>query len=266
VAIKRFYVDYQHGQLHVRISEPETEADQAHPPLICFHQSPQSGRAFTEVLNALGQDRKVFAPDTPGFGESDPPPELPGIEDYTDAMEELIDQLPLKTFDILGYHTGALTGTELAIRRPKNVRRLVLIGMPVFKQEEIDAFLSQPWPLPLEKDGSHISAEWKRSVHWAGPGMTLPLIQRGFVDKLKAGDKAFWGGRAAMLYPFAEKLPQVKHPVLAMGPKDDLWDISPRSEALIANGSFERWPDHGFGLFDVAKDQIIPKIRSHLDV
>lgn len=263
--IKKFYEDCRFGHLHVRSAQPASDAENTGTPLVCFHQSPQSGKVFTEILNAFGASRHVYAPDTPGFGESDPPQEAPAIEDFADAMEELIDHLGLDTFDILGYHTGALTGTEIALRRPQQVRRMVLIGLPVLKQEEIDAFFAQPWPVPMEEDGSHITAEWQRSVKWAGPGMTLPLIQRGFVDKLKAGDCAFWGGQAAMRYPLAEKLSEIEHPILAIGPKDDLWEISPRSEPLIQNGRFERWPDHGFGLFDVAKEAIVAKIRSHLD-
>ena len=94
--------------------------------------------------------------------------------------------------------------------------------------------------------------------------MTVPLLQRRFVDKLNARNKAFWGERAAILYPFAEKLSKVKQPLLAIGPKDNLWDISPRIEEYITNGSFERWPNHGFGIFYVAKEKIIAKIRSHL--
>jgi len=68
-----------------------------------------------------------------------------------------------------------------------------------------------------------------------------------------------------MRYPFADRLPQIQQPILAIGPRDDLWEISPRSEPLIKNGSFERWPDQGFGLFDVAKEAIVEKISSHLD-
>lgn len=263
MTIRRAYADCQYGQLHYRSAEPDDDATST--PLVCFHQSPQSGKIFTEVLNALGNTRAVYAPDTPGFGESDPPPEEPTIEDFADTMEEFIDHLGLKSFDILGYHTGALTGTEIAIRRPDQVRRLVLIGLPVLVQEEIDAFFAQPWPVPMQQDGSHITNEWERSMKWAGPGMTLAMIQRGFVDKLKAGDYAFWGGQAAMRYPFSEKLPKLEQPILGIGPKDDLWDISPRAEALIKNGTFERWPEHGFGVFDVAKDAIIDRIRKHLD-
>jgi pimeloyl-ACP methyl ester carboxylesterase len=263
--IRRFYTDCRFGQLHYRKAMPAHQVESTRPPLLCFHQSPQSSRVFTEVLKDLGKDRAVFAPDTPGFGESDPPTEPPSIEDFADAMEALIEAEDIQSFDVLGYHTGVLIATELTLRHPGMVRRLVLIGLPVLEQAEIDAFFEQPWPVPMEEDGSHISAEWKRSVSWAGPGMTLPLIQRGFVDKLKAGDRAFWGGRAAMLYPFGEKLPQISQSILAIGPKDDLWEISTRAEVLIQNGSFERWPSHGFGLFDVASTEINSKLRSHFD-
>jgi hypothetical protein len=140
-----------------------------------------------------------------------------------------------------------------------------LIGLPVMDQAQIDAFSKQPWPVPMTMDASFVTAEWNRSVQWAGPGMTLPLIMRGFFDKLKAGDKAFWGARAAMRARFRETLPEVTQPILAIGPRDDLWDTSPRAEGLIRNGTFERWPDHGFGIFDVASERINARIRNHLD-
>jgi pimeloyl-ACP methyl ester carboxylesterase len=261
--IRRVYVDGPFGQIHMRVAAPQSAPTRT--PLICFHQSPQSGRVFTEVLKGLGTDRFVYAPDTPGYGESDLPAEPPDIADYAKAMGAVLDQLGHVPVDILGYHTGALTATELAINRPKQIRRMVLIGLAVFKQDEIDNFFKTPWPIPMTMDDSFVRNEWNRSVQWAGDH-PLPLIARGFVDKLKAGDKAFWGARAAMRYPFAEKLPKVTQPVLAIGPKDDLWDISTRAAPLIKNGTFERWPDNGFGIFDLATERINAKIRSHLDV
>jgi pimeloyl-ACP methyl ester carboxylesterase len=265
--IRRTFFDGRFGQLHVRVAKPDSTSQGTlhHTPLICLHQSPQSGRVFTEVLRDLGRDRFVYAPDTPGFGDSDAPPEMPEISDYAAAMGDLLDQLGHMPVDILGYHTGALTACELALARPHQIRRLVLIGLPVVNQAEIDTFFKTPWPVPMTMDDSYVRGEWNRSVHWAGPGSTLPVIARGFVDKLKAGEKAFWGGRAAMRYGFDKKLPQVMQPILAIGPKDDLWDISPRAETLIQNGRFMRWPDHGFGIFDAAPERINAEIRRHLD-
>lgn len=261
----RSYFDCRFGQLHVHTARPPSGAAPHFTPLLCFHQSPQSGRVFLEVLKDLGRDRFVYAPDTPGYGESDAPTSPPDIADYADAMGDLLDQLGHMPVDLLGYHTGALTATELALARPQQIRRLVLIGLPLVDQSFIDAFNSKPWPVPMTMDASFVSAEWNRSVQWAGPGMTLPLIMRGFVDKLKAGDKSFWGGRAAMRARFHEKLPRVTQPILAIGPKDDLWEISARAEGQIQNGRFERWPDHGFGIFDVAKESINAKLRGHFD-
>ena len=260
--IRRNFVDCRFGQLHVRVAAP---ASSDKPALLCFHQSPQSGRAFTEVLRDLGRDRPVYAPDTPGFGDSDLPQDMPEIADYAGAMGEMIDALKLGPVDILGYHTGALIATELALARPQQVRRMVLIGLPVFAQAEIDAFFKVPWPMPLTEDATYVTTEWNRSSQWRGPGVTLPVMFRGFVDKLKAGETAFWGARAAMRYPFAARLPLVAQPILAIGPRDDLWDISPRAEPLLRNGSFIRWPDHGFGLFDAAREAINARIRGHLD-
>lgn len=220
---------------------------------------------FTAVLDHLGRDRHVYAPDTPGFGESDPPPEFPEIADYAAAIGDLLDELGHVPVDLLGYHTGSSIAVELALSRPQQIRRLVLIGIPVFTADETQAFLAQPWPMPLTYDTQYVDSEWTRSVKWAGAGSSLALIARGFVDKMKAGERGFWGGRAAVRYPLAERLRALAHPVLAIGPHDDLWDISPRCAPLLANGRFERWPRHGFGIFDLATERVLDAVRTHLD-
>jgi pimeloyl-ACP methyl ester carboxylesterase len=232
---------------------------------VCFHHSPQSGRVFTEVLRDLGRDRFVYAPDTPGFGESDLPDQPPEIADYAAAMCELLDHLGHGPVDLLGYHTGSSIAVELALQRRCQVRRLVLIGVPMFNVIERDSFMAQPWPMPLTADGSHVASEWSRSMQWAAPGASLQLVARGFVDKLKAGDKAFWGARAAMRYPLAERLAAVQQPIFAAGPRDDLWHISPRCASLIRNGKFEAWPEEGFGLFDLAPTRVNAALRGHFD-
>jgi pimeloyl-ACP methyl ester carboxylesterase len=263
VAITRRFFGCRFGQLHVRVSRPE-EAP-GHAPLLCFHHSPQSGRVFAEILKEFGRDRFVYAPDTPGFGDSDPPSHMPEIADYALAMADLLDGLGHVPVDLLGYHTGTSIAVDLALRRPRQVRRLVLIGIPIFTADEAAAFQAQPWPTPLTADTSYVDAEWKRSMQWSGAGSSLELVARGFVDKLKAGERAFWGGRAAMRYDLAGMLPQVTQSVWAAGPRDDLWDISPRCAPLIKNGRFEPWPHCGFGVFDLDTARISAAVRKHLD-
>jgi hypothetical protein len=93
----------------------------------------------------------------------------------------------------------------------------------------------------------------------------LAQIAEGFVDKLKAGPTGHWGAMAAISYRLQDRLPSVTQPILAIGPKDDLWQASPRCKDMMRAGRFESWPDYGFGVMDVATDKLASAMRQHLD-
>ena len=59
-----------HGLLHVRQAGAP---DASKTPLVMFHMSPNSGRIYEALQIEMARDRVSLAPDTPGFGESDPP-------------------------------------------------------------------------------------------------------------------------------------------------------------------------------------------------
>jgi pimeloyl-ACP methyl ester carboxylesterase len=111
-ASERGYVRCRFGQLHVRRAGRRS----ARPPLLMFHQVPNSGQIFEPVLPLLSADRLVLAPDTPGYGMSDPAPDPQTIGAYADAMGDAIAALKLGRVDLVGYHTGAAIAAELATR------------------------------------------------------------------------------------------------------------------------------------------------------
>ena len=82
------------------------------------------------MLREFGRDRSVYAPDLPGAGESDAPEHAPVVADHVAAFADLIDSLRLKQVDVIGYQTGSLAAIELALAKPEQVRRLLLIGVP----------------------------------------------------------------------------------------------------------------------------------------
>jgi pimeloyl-ACP methyl ester carboxylesterase len=82
------------------------------------------------LLRDLGRDRSVYAPDLPGSGESDPPDHAPTVADQAAVFIDLIDSLRLKQVDVIGFQAGSLAAIELALARPEQVRRAVLIGVP----------------------------------------------------------------------------------------------------------------------------------------
>jgi len=130
VRTRRAYFDCRFGQLHVRTAFPTTGGFDEQVTLFCLHPDQSSSRMFTRFLPEIADVRSVYAPDMPGFGESDPSP-APGGADAAGAMSDLANDLRLRQIDLLGVHSGATVALELAAARPELVRRLVLVGIPV---------------------------------------------------------------------------------------------------------------------------------------
>ncbi len=262
VKVRRGYAKGRFGQIHYRIAQPAEGTGQ--PPLLCLHSSPNSGRIYETFLSAIGTDRIAVAADTPGFGDSDPPPTVPGIADYAAAMGDLIDALGFATVDVIGYHTGSLTSVELALTRPQQVRRVVMIAAPVFTDQELTELRAQFAPVELTQDGSHLAEAWAEHVYWAMPGWTLDHVAEQFPDALRRPDISWWGHNAAFNYPLAKRLPEVRQPTLVLNPEDDLHEQTLRARELIANGRVHELPDWGHGFLDIHTDAAATIVRDFL--
>ena len=129
VRMRRAYFDFRFGQLHVRTAFPATGGFDEHVTLICLHSREGSSRSFARFLPEMADERSVYAPDLPGFGESDPAPSAT-FADAARAVLDLAGDLRLRHVDILGVGFGAAVALELAASRPDLVRRLVLVGTP----------------------------------------------------------------------------------------------------------------------------------------
>ncbi|MFL2770832.1 MAG: alpha/beta fold hydrolase [Rhodospirillaceae bacterium] len=270
VPVRRTYVDGRFGQIHLRVATPAqdvspTEKTPDKLPLMCFHMSPNSGRIYEKFLGHMGTDRLAVAPDTPGFGDSDPPQTQPSISDYSSAMVDVMDALNLPKVDIMGYHTGSETCVELALRQPNRVRKLILTSVPIFSDEELQGFRDHYAHEPMSEDGSHLAEKWKGHLFWAGPGYTMDLVGKQFADALRRPDISWWGHNAAFNFPMGEKIKKVTQPILALNPNDDLVEQTRRANGIMQNGMIRELPDWGHGCLDLHTDAISTLIRSFLD-
>lgn len=131
VHVRRAYTDGRHGQLHLTTAYPSGGGFDERPPLVCLHPAHAVGTWFRTLLPELGKDRSVYAPDLPGHGQSDPvaavTPAALGLADYIAAMGDLFDSMRLRAVDLLGHGMGAAVAVELAVLRPQQVRRIVLV-------------------------------------------------------------------------------------------------------------------------------------------
>ncbi len=262
--LRRAYFECRFGQLHVRDAMPAGGGFDEETALLCLHQSPMSSRMFQNFLGFMGRDRSIYAPDTPGYGESDPPPGPPSIADYAAAIADMLDGLRLRELDILGVHTGAAIAVELAHLRPGVVRRLVLAGVPLLDEAERAAFRNAPWPLGPTEDGSFLAREWERSMNWRGPGVSLESLAQSFAEKLRSGARAAWGAAAVMNYPLRERLVALTQRILVLRPRDDLWDATARARAATRDARFVDLPELGFGAFETEPERMATLIRDFL--
>jgi len=127
VRTRRAYFDCRFGQLHVRTAFPTTGGFDEQVTLFCLHPEGSSSRVFGRFLPEIADTRSVYAPDLPGYGESDSSPQR-SVMDAATAISDLVNDLRVRQIDVLGVHYGAAVAAELAASRPELVRRLVLVG------------------------------------------------------------------------------------------------------------------------------------------
>lgn len=261
--VRRAYHDGRFGQLHYRIAG--TAAAGGPRPLLCLHGSPYSGRIYETFLAVMGADRIALATDTPGFGDSDPPATVPAMSDHAAAIGDLLDASAFGEIDLLGCQAGSALAVELALQRPRQVRRVAMISAPLFTRAEIDARKGRLGPVVPAADGSHLAEAWRRIVGSAMPGWTLDHAATQFPDVIRQPAISWWGEATMLDYPLADRLPQLRQSILLLNPQDEWQDRTRRARALAANVDFRELPGWCLGFLDIRADELAGILRGFLD-
>jgi len=139
------------------------------PAVLLLHQSPQSSREMEPVIAAWGNRFTLIAPDTPGYGCSQPlrkagqPLQAASVDDFAVATMEFADALGLQRFGIYGYHTGASIGVALAQEFPGRVAAVAANGLVILTGPELAVALREYLPPLVPRwDGSHLAWLWAR--------------------------------------------------------------------------------------------------------
>ena len=262
---RRAYFECRYGQLHVRTAFPSTGGFDERVALVCLHESPRSSRTFDGFLPAIATDRSVYACDTPGFGESDPPAAPPSIVDYAAAIGDFLDALRLREADVLGVGTGAMIAVELGIARARAIRRLVLASLPLATGALREVWQRDAAPVAPAADGSHLLREWQRSRLVRGSGEPLEHFAAGFVEELQSAPRAIWAIDATCAWDAAGRLPLATQRTLVLRPRDAHWDQAPRVRTLLRDGTLEELPEQGDGMFALQSAGIASRVRRFLD-
>ena len=100
------------------------------PVVALFHGGAGSWRHWVKTIPALVETYRVLAPDLPGLGESDFPPDGDNAMPVATIVADGIDQIIGKDtgFDVVGFSFGGTMAACVGALRGKRVRSVTIIG------------------------------------------------------------------------------------------------------------------------------------------
>lgn len=97
-------------------------------PVLLLHGWGASSYLFASTIYGLGDGYDKIAPDFPGFGATEPPPEPWGVSEYVNWVLAIMDSLGIERAHIIGHSFGGRVAIKLAALHPERVVKLVLTG------------------------------------------------------------------------------------------------------------------------------------------
>jgi pimeloyl-ACP methyl ester carboxylesterase len=209
------------------------------PPLVLLHGGWSDGRAWRPQLAGLADGFDVIAWDAPGCGGSDDPPGGMTLDDYADALAELLAALGVDRAHVGGLSWGGGLAIALYHHHPKLVRSLLLAGAYAgwkgsLPPEEVEARLRR-----VRGEAERPPAEWMGGYlpsFFSGPAPpeAIDLIRMMMSDIRAAGLLPMLNAFAAA--DLREVLPTIAVPTLLLWGEDDARaPIRPVAEALLSS-------------------------------
>lgn len=185
-------------------------------PLLVLHPE-LAARIWAPYHDALAAQFHVVAPDHPGFGDSERPDWVDGVEDLVFHYADLLDALELERVSIVGTSLGGWIALALALAHPGRVDRLVLAapaGIRVEGAERHDYFASS-----IEETLRRLFHDPARAAQLLPTEFGAEVVVRGY-HELTSLARLSWN---PYLYDpkLQQRLPRVRTPTLLVWGADD---------------------------------------------
>jgi pimeloyl-ACP methyl ester carboxylesterase len=236
------------------------------PPVLLLHGGGLDSAflSYRFSIGPISQHHRVFAPDWPGYGESDEPKKECSTEYYINVLDHLMDALGLERASLVGLSMGGGIALGFTLPSPQRVDKLILVDSYGLGREI-------PWriisymvvQLPLLYEITWASLGWSRwtlrrslqSIVHNPQIVTEELIDEVYQLLRKPGaGRAFTSWlRSEVLWRglrtnFVNELHKVMAPTLILhGAEDRLVPVSwaQRAHTLIKDSELHIFPECG---------------------
>ncbi|HEV2936343.1 MAG TPA: alpha/beta hydrolase [Streptosporangiaceae bacterium] len=120
-------VTHRFADVHgVRVFYRDAGTEDA-PALLLLHGFPSASHQFRRLIDALATRYRVVAPDFPGFGHTQAPPDFTySFDRLADILEGFVDAAGLDRFAMYVFDFGGPVGFRLAARHPERIAGLII--------------------------------------------------------------------------------------------------------------------------------------------
>lgn len=138
------------------------------PALVLLHGggTDSASLSWGEVIPPLSMRHQVFAPDWPGFGQSDKPAISYTTDYYVQHLQHLLSALNLARVVLLGLSMGGGIALNLALNDPAQVEKLVLVDPYYGFKSPADRWSYLSIHLPFVMDLPALLGRSRRLVQW----------------------------------------------------------------------------------------------------
>jgi len=134
-------------------------------PLVFLHGA-GGHTGWMAFLEELSQRFAVYAPEHPGFGQSDDPPWLDGVGDLAYFYLDFLKALGLERVHLVGTSLGGWIAAEMAVRDTARLASLTLVGaVGITAQGET---IPDIFRMPVEENLRRFYADQERAARRVG--------------------------------------------------------------------------------------------------
>ena len=239
-------------------------AGESGPALVLLHGggTDSAGLSWSEVMPPLSANHRVFAPDWPGFGQSDKPAISYTMDYYVHFLQHLLSALDLSRAVLIGLSMGGGIALNFTLNDPSLVEKLVLVDPYYGFKSPADQWLYLYVHFPFVMDLPTLLGRNRTLVQWGLSNVlhrperrTQTLIDEVYREALeKRAGKAYaswarsevtWHGPRSEMESRLHEL--VVPTLLIHGAQDTLIPVSfaRRAHGLIAHSQLAILPGCG---------------------